>query len=183
MDNTAKHSPRITAEEYYRRTAENSERTELRGGEIVSLASPSLAHQQISGEFYRAVSTFIRSQCGKCKPFQAVDVQLSDDTIVVPDFLTICDPSKCSEKRISGAPDWIVEIVSSNRKDDMIVKLGLYQQSGVREYWIVDPQNRRTLVYFFEENNFPSIYTFDAPIPVGIYNGALTICIDDFYWQ
>lgn len=72
-----------------------------------------------------------------------------------------------------------MEITGTNRRDDFSRKLYLYQKSGVREYWIVDPKNRKTLVYFFEQNDFPDIYTFDTPIPVGIYGGQLAVRIAD----
>jgi len=49
----------------------------------------------------------------------------------------------------------------------------------VREYWIVDPKNRKTLVYFFDQNDFPDICTFETPIPVGIWGGTLSVRIAD----
>ena len=63
--------------------------------------------------------------------------------------------------------------------DDLIDKLSLYQKHGVREYWIVDPENEKVLVYFFERSELLSIYTFDSDIPVGIYDGKLCIRIND----
>lgn len=62
-------------------------------------------------------------------------------------------------------------MLSTNRSDDLIYKLGLYQKAGVREYWIVDPKNEKTLVYFFERNDFPDIYTFDTPSRSGSTTG------------
>ena len=76
-------------------------------------------------------------------------------------------------------PDFVAEVTSSNRSTDFTRKLALYAESGVREYWIVDLSYKRVIVYFFEESNSPNIYTFDVDIPVRIYNGDLTIKIDD----
>ena len=69
--------------------------------------------------------------------------------------------------------------MSTNRDNDLIYKLRLYQDAGVREYWIVDPKNEKTLVYFFERNDLPDIYTFDTTIQVEIYNRELAIRIAD----
>ena len=63
--------------------------------------------------------------------------------------------------------------------DYFIFKLALYQDAGVREYWTIDPKNEKTLVYFFEQSDFPDIYMFDAAIPVGIYGGKLSVRIAD----
>lgn len=55
----------------------------------------------------------------------------------------------------------------------------LHQRFGVREYWIVDTENQRTVVHYFDEGFSPDIYTFDSFVPVGIYNGQLTINISE----
>ena len=74
-------------------------------------------------------------------------------------------------------PDLVIEVTSSNYAHDYIDKLELYKKAGVREYWIIDPQFEKLLVYFFEKSDFPSIYTFESTVPVGIYGGELTINI------
>ena len=107
------------------------------------------------------------------------DVLLDDNNVVQPDVMVICDRDKMDGKRCNGAPDFVVEITSSNYAHDYIDKLALYRKSGVREYWIVDPQYERIMVYFFDTSDFPNIYTFDTPVPVGIYDGKLSICIKD----
>ncbi|MFG6321528.1 MAG: Uma2 family endonuclease [Lachnospiraceae bacterium] len=71
----------------------------------------------------------------------------------------------------TGAPDWIIEIVSpSNSSHDYVKKLNLYMDAGVREYWIVNPQQQTILVYFFEEDIHVRQYTFDDTIKVNIYD-------------
>lgn len=71
----------------------------------------------------------------------------------------------------SGAPDWIIEIVSpSTSSHDYVRKLNLYADAGVREYWIVNPKNQTVFVYFFEQNAFDvRSYTFHDKIRVNIY--------------
>ena len=105
---------------------------------------------------------------------------LSNNTVVVPDVAVICDRSKLSEKRCSGTPDLIVEIVSTNRKDDYIKKLKYYEKAGVKEYWIVDPKYKIVTVYQFSSEDSPNIYRFEESVPVGIWENKLEVCINDF---
>lgn len=160
---------RYTAEEFFSIMTEGS--SELYDGEIVSLASPSTLHQRIVGEIFSEIRNYIKNNNGKCKPFVSpYDVKLNDYTVVIPDILVVCDLSKLDDKRCNGAPDFVIEILSGNWKDDFVKKLDLYQEHGVHEYWIVDPKNEKVLVYFFDESYFPSIYTFEQNIPVGIFS-------------
>lgn len=170
---------KYTAEEFFELTPEsNSERYELIYGEIAALASPSEIHQRILGEVFAELRNFIKSNMGDCRPFMApFDVKLNDSNVVQPDIMVVCNKNKLDGKRCNGAPDLVIEITSSNYARDYIDKLDLYCKAGVREYWIVDPVYNKILVYFFEKNRFPNIYTFDTAVPVGIYGGKLTICI------
>ncbi|MBR4026990.1 MAG: Uma2 family endonuclease, partial [Lachnospiraceae bacterium] len=94
-----------------------------------------------------------------------------------PDISVICDKNKLTDRGCNGAPDFIVEIVSpSSRKMDYSTKNSLYFESGVREYWIVDPQKERTTIYRYEEDAAPMIFSFEQTITVGIY-GDLNINI------
>ena len=172
---------KYTAEEFFKVTSESDiEQYELINGQIVAQAAPSTFHQRITGGIYRKIGNFIEENKGKCEPFiSPLDVKLDDYNVVQPDVFVVCDPSKLDDKRCNGAPDWCIEVLSTNRRDDLVEKLALYSKFGVREYWIVDPKNEKSLVYFFEKSDFPSIYAFDSPIPVGIYDSRLSLCISD----
>lgn len=86
------------------------------------------------------------------------------------DISVICDPDKLTDRGCCGAPDLISEIVSpSSRKLDYGIKNIIYAQSGVREYWIVDPAKEKVVVYCYDHNSDPRLYSFDSDIPVGIY--------------
>lgn len=168
----------MTSEEYFAITPESNTHCELMDGEIVSFASPNRIHQEITGEIYSELRNFIKSNNGKCKVFIApFDVRLDDYNVVQPDVFVVCDKSGLDDRCYKGVPDFIVEVLSSNRSDDLVRKMQLYHDMGVREYWIVDPKNQKTLVYFFEKTDFPNIYTFDTDIPVGICQDKLTISI------
>lgn len=167
---------KYTAEEYFTETPESNKHIELRDGVVIEFESPSEIHQDIILGLGSEILSFIRANKGECKvmvsPF---DVKLDEYNVVQPDVLVVCDKGKMDGNRCYGAPDWVIEVLSTNRSDDLHRKLTLYQEHGVREYWIADPKNMKVLVYIFERSDLPNIYTFDSDIPVGIYDGKLTI--------
>ncbi len=157
-------------------------RAELIDGEMYMMAAPGTRHQEISGFLYANIYNYIRAQRGDCKAFPApFAVFLNNDnkTYVEPDISVICDKSKLDGRGCNGAPDWVIEIVSpGSRSMDYLKKLVKYMNAGVREYWIVDPENNRVMVYSFEKNGDLGIYSFDDEIPVGIYDGELKLRIE-----
>lgn len=175
---TPKEKKKYTAEDFYKLVPETNERIELLDGDIVAQAAPSEIHQTITGRVFSRLDGHIMNNKGECKalisPFEVV---LDDSNIVEPDVFVICDRSKLDGKRAHGAPDLVVEVVSSNRSDDFVRKLQLYKNSGVREYWIIDPSEERTIVYLFGETVNISFFDFDQPIPVGIWENKLEINI------
>ena len=155
---------------------------ELIDGVIYNMASPALRHQSISGAIYRQLWNYVDSQGGDCIPFIApTDVRLDRDerTMVVPDVFVICQPDDDrmdNDKYINGPPDLLIEVLSpSTRRKDMFTKLYKYEEAGVREYWIVDPNKEKVIVYIFGEESDVSLYGFDSEVPVGIYQGKCRI--------
>lgn len=150
------------------------ERAELIDGQIYYMAAPSRTHQRISMLLSRAIGNYIASEKGECEVYAApFAVFLNNDNInyYEPDISVICDKSKLDEKGCHGAPDWIIEIVSSSSKPrDYIKKMLKYGTAGVREYWIVDPVKQRVTVYSFEKELVEE-YAFGEDVPVGIYDG------------
>lgn len=167
-----------TVEDYY--ALPDDMRVELIDGVFYDMASPTSAHQILSFEMGMQISLYVKGKKGKCVPLMApLDVQLDcdDRTMVQPDLLVVCDRSKIHQKVVYGAPDFIVEVLSpSTRRKDMSIKLGKYAEAGVREYWLVDPEKKRILVYPLEQDELPMIYGFQDQVPVGIFGGEL--CID-----
>lgn len=172
---------KYTAEDFFKITPENdSERYELINGEIFALAAPNEIHQTLILRISSGIDSFIVSNKGKCKTLIApFDVFIDDNNVVQPDIMVVCDRDKLDGKRCNGAPDLVIEITSTNYAHDYVDKLDIYKKSGVREYWIVDPQYEKVVVYLFEKSYSPDIdiYTFDSTIPVGIYGGELKINI------
>jgi len=163
------------------------ERYELIYGEPYAMSAPNFSHQRIltmlTGEFY----VFLKG-----KPCQVIaapfDVRLfyeddeSDDTVVQPDISIICDEKKRGEEGCRGAPDLVVEILSpSNTAIEMQRKFKLYQKAGVREYWVVDPENKTLTVHLFQGDAIISrIYGSSGTAPVSILQG-LNISLDEVF--
>ena len=148
-------------------------RAELIDGQIYYMAPPTRRHQCIIGELFAAIRAYIKGNGGICEvdiaPF-AVFLNEDDKNYVEPDISVICDPGKLTDKGCFGAPDWIIEVVSpGSRRMDYFTKLFKYRAAGVREYWIVDPEKNRILVYNFESEDTGD-YTFADSVRAGIYD-------------
>lgn len=138
-----------------------SERVELIKGYIKKMSpAPSVAHQRISQNINFEILTVFKGH--SCHVFVApFDVRLpipskkKDSTVVQPDLCIICDEDKLDDKGCNGTPDLIVEILSpKNSKHDVDTKFRLYEESGVKEYWIVEPTERLVLVYTLQNNKY-----------------------------
>ena len=149
-------------------------RAELINGHIYNMAPPSRIHQKIMVELCTIINNHIKSKKGTCQVYPApfaVNLDANDKDWVEPDISVICDPNKLTDRGCSGAPDWIIEIVSpSSRPMDYYTKLSLYRSAGVREYWIVDPMKQTVLVYDMEHDSAPAIYSFTDSIKANIYD-------------
>lgn len=159
-----------TVEEFY--NLPDDIHAELVNGQIVYMATPSRLHQDISHELDFAITSYIKSKGSNCRVYTApfsVQLQAGDDTVLEPDISIICDTDKLTSRGCTGAPDWIIEIVSpSNPGHDYITKLGLYHDAGVREYWIVDAQREYIHVYNLATGDL-NIHTFHDTVKAGIY--------------
>ncbi|MBR1599736.1 MAG: Uma2 family endonuclease [Lachnospiraceae bacterium] len=170
---SAQHISIYTEDDYY--NTPNDVRCELIDGQLIyAQAAPSRIHQSILMELSLTIGNHIKSKGGSCKVYPApFAVKLRDDrdTIVEPDISVICDPCKLTDRGCTGAPDWIIEIVSpSNSSHDYVRKLNLYLDAGVREYWIVDPTTQRIFVYNLDTDSFRvQTYTFNDTVKAGIY--------------
>lgn len=147
-------------------------RAELINGQIYYQTSPSRKHQGVLMELLMLVGNYIKSKNGECEVYPGpFSVRLSEKTVVEPDISIICDKDKLTDKGCTGAPDWIIEIVSpGNPGNDYVRKLNLYLDAGVREYWIVDPLGETVSVYRLEKKEIRAEeYTFKDKVMAGIY--------------
>ncbi|MHA6484983.1 Uma2 family endonuclease [Paenibacillus sp. strain BS8-2] len=139
-------------------------RFEVIDGEIINMTpSPTPKHQDILGGLYSEFRSYLKGKA--CKVFiSPIDVCLfsSNDTDesdiqdwLQPDLLIICDSNKIREKRITGAPDFIIEVLSpSTTKVDRVLKYNAYAKAGVKEYWIVDPYHEFVESFILHNKTF-----------------------------
>ena len=148
-------------------------RAELIDGQVYYMAPPTRIHQEIISELHYKIRSYFESHKGSCRVYPApfaVFLNQDNRNYVEPDISVICDPQKLDDKGCNGAPDWVLEIVSpSSRRTDYHAKLFKYRTAGVREYWIVDPEKDRILVYNFETEDTWD-YTFHDTVKSGIYD-------------
>ena len=136
------------------------ERVELLKGKILEMSAPSPIHQEISGNLQGTLFVFLKNS--KCKlytaPFDVRFPQKGESQVytgVPPDLCVVCDFEKIDSKGCVGAPDLVVEILSpGNSKKEMKSKFALYQEEGVREYWVVDPERELVFVYVADNKKF-----------------------------
>ncbi|MDR1947790.1 MAG: Uma2 family endonuclease [Spirochaetaceae bacterium] len=176
-----------TYADYRQWELKEGERYELVEGTAYAMSSPNTAHQTISGELFRQIANFLHGK--PCKVLAApYDVRLfyqedeQDDTVVQPDIAVICDEKKLGPEGCRGAPDMVIEIISpSNTGGEYMRKFNLYLESGVREYWMVSPEDRFVQVNLFKDGKYLSeIHKADTALPVSLFEG-LSINLNDVF--
>jgi Uma2 family endonuclease len=167
-------------------------RCELIDGVIYDMTpAPIKNHQKISMELSGRFWGFLKGK--PCEVYHALfDVRLSDGnedesnikTVVQPDIAVICDKKKLDEKGCVGAPDLIVEIASpATASKDLTKKFNLYEKHGVREYWIVHPEEKTVMVFTLVKDSLygrPKNYSASDKIKVVVLKG-LTIDLDEIF--
>ena len=147
---------------------------ELIDGVLYDMSGATHEHQLITFNIGFQLKKHVIQNKGTCSVTVApCDVHLQADdskTAVQPDVFVVCDKSKISRKNIEGAPDLVVEVLSpSTKKKDYTIKFLKYSEAGVREYWLVDPDNQKVIVYLLGDDINTFLYTFDDKIPVAIW--------------
>lgn len=148
---------------------DEKERAEIIGSEVLMMAPLSRIHQKISGEIFRQLANFLEGK--RCEVYSApFGVRLFEkdgdrpedvDTVVEPDITVVCDTSRLDQHGCKGAPELVMEILSpSSRRHDMLVKLNLYQRAGVREYWIVNPDDKDVQVFLLDGSGLFRVHGF-----------------------
>jgi Uma2 family endonuclease len=154
-------------------------RAEIVDGRLCVMDPPTRYHQGISRNLLVKIALFLEGKPGKVYPapfgvrlFPKDD--LSDDTYFEPDITVICDESKLDDRGCKGAPDMIIEIMSpSNRQNDTLVKFRKYLQAGVREYWIVDPEEKTVHACILDKGQYRvSVYDKTQTAPVSVLPGC-----------
>jgi len=164
---------------------DNKRRELLHGFVKMMSPAPTASHQEVNVNLCGELRHLIKKNKGKCKIFAApFDVRLPGNgetedhqinTVVQPDICIVCDPAKIDKRGCIGAPDLIVEVQSpATAKYDLHEKFDLYEEVGVREYWVVFPLEKEALVFLLQSNgkyDDGTLYT-TGKMPVHIFDGA-----------
>ena len=148
-----------------------SERVELIKGWLYKMSpAPRRVHQEIEGNLYFELRKFITHKV--CKIYQSpFDIRLIKNkgqknqeikTVVQPDISVICDLDKLDDVGCLGAPDLIIEILSdSTAKKDYNEKFNLYEENGVKEYWIANPASHTIEIFSLMNDKYESLGLFN----------------------
>ncbi|MBB6480764.1 Uma2 family endonuclease [Spirochaeta isovalerica] len=148
----------------------DEERWEIIDGEVWDMSpAPIRKHQFISAYLTAEIFTFLKGKT--CQVYAApFDVRLDETenhieesvfNVVQPDLSIICDTNKLDDTGCKGAPDLVIEILSpSTSFKDETHKLNLYEKSGVREYWIINPETEIIMIYLLEGEKFKAPVSF-----------------------
>ena len=141
------------------------ERLEILKGKIFKMSpAPSRKHQEVSIKLFRKFDRYFETK--SCNIYYApFDVRLKNfkkstsdqeiTTVFQPDICVICDKEKLDDRGCLGAPDLIIEILSpGNSKKEMDIKFDLYEENGVKEYWIVEPYQKSILIYTLQKDTY-----------------------------
>lgn len=160
-------------------TWDESERWELLDGVPYMQAAPSRIHQEISMELSTQFHNYLKGKT--CRVFAApfcvrLDMEKNDydiKNVVEPDITIVCDSTKLDERGCKGSPDMIIEILSpSTAKKDRVDKFNKYEKAGVKEYWVVEPDQKLVSVFLLQENGRygrTEMYTNEDNIKISIF--------------
>jgi len=171
----------------------------LEGVPVAMVPGPNPDHQRVSRKVCFQIEQFLEKK--PCEMFYApIDLLLPSgndtdeetDTVLQPDIMVICDPEQVTKRFIRAAPEFVIEILSpSSRSHDQVRKRRLYEKHGVKEYWVLDPEDRLVTVY--RRQNVPAVagsrsrpsggkkrsLTGAASVPEGVAGGfAVTQILD-----
>src|SRR3990170_2593365 len=155
MASTATEKRKCTYEDYLK--TPDDERSELVGGELLMTPSPVPKHQRISRKIEFLIEKFVTENDLGEVFYAPYDVHLDDENVVQPDMMFISKGRSkiIGEKNLQGAPDLVVEILSeSTAYRDLIQKKKLYAKFGVKEYWIVVPEEKTIDIYSLKDKSY-----------------------------
>jgi Uma2 family endonuclease len=148
-----------------------SERIELIKGKVFKMSpAPNTNHQRISMKLTRELDRYFYGL--PCELFVApFDVRLVNfkksstnkqiTTVVQPDLCIVCDKDKIDDRGCIGSPDLIIEILSpGNSSKEMDIKFDLYEENLVKEYWIVNPEEKTVLIYTLKGKKYYGLKPF-----------------------
>ena len=154
----------------------DSELIELLHGDLFMVPSPTPNHQRISQDIEFQIQSFLKKNNIGLLYHAPIDVVLSNEDLVIPDIILILNEQKdiIKKKRVEGSPALVIEIASSNKQRDLVEKKKLYEQFLVKEYIIIDPEDKISLIYRLNKNK-----KFDDPIQGNLPGNFIIRMLDD----
>jgi Uma2 family endonuclease len=148
---------------------EDGKKREVIGGELFVAAAPSTRHQRLLVELVTLINIFLRKKPMGNVFVAPTEVMFDEFDSVEPDIFVVLKNSRAeiTEKRVVGAPDWIIEVLSPSNSDyDLETKRKLYRSHGVL-YWVVSPVDE-TITVWSEEKH---VYKAGDEIEVAVLSG------------
>ncbi|MFN3996381.1 Uma2 family endonuclease [Algoriphagus sp.] len=153
-------------------------------------AAPKRIHQRVSAKLLTRLFTYLEGKT--CQVYDApFDVRFTKGSkedckindVVQPDICVICDPVKLDDRGCIGAPDLIVEILSpGNSKTELKHKFELYESNGVKEYWVIHPENQNLLIYTLTDRKYvPSPLLTSGDIVESVAVEGFKLDLEDFF--
>ncbi len=163
----------------------DGQRYEIVNGVLLMTPAPSWSHQEIVGEIFAYLRSYVRT-AGLGGVFTApIDVELAPKNVFQPDVVVLLKASreKLKDKRIVGAPDLVVEVFSpSSEIYDRLNKYDIYALAGVPEYWIVNPKKRTVEVLVLEAGVYHSLGIFQGEqTPTSRVVSGFAIAVEQFF--
>lgn len=164
-------------------TWSEEERWEIINGVPYLQAAPTWQHQAVLLELARQFANYLQDK--SCRVFTApFDLRIPEanekdeetTNVVQPDIIIICDNSRLKKTGYYGVPELIIEVVSpSTGQKDKIEKFNLYEKAGVKEYWIVEPDEKVVMVFTLEEGRYgrPQMYSEEDKVKVSIFDNLV----------
>lgn len=164
----------------------SNDNLEFIDGKIYLLSAPSVIHQIVVTNLSTELGNYFKGK--ECRHFVApFDVVLKHEDKthrVQPDLTVICDKEGLGEQNYIGVPTLVVEVLSpSTASNDFIKKMGLYMKVGVKEYWIISPQNKTVQIFNLNEDDFysePIIYSKEDIVKSVIFKDLIIKLSDIF---
>lgn len=138
----------------FRRFPNDGQRHELINGEHVVTASPNIRHQELSVRLVVAFASFLERNPAAVVFHAPLDCVFSFFDVVEPDLLVVTNDQReiLTKRNVRGAPALVIEILSpESSARDKRSKRALYERVGVREYWVIDPDNNTISVHRLEK--------------------------------
>ena len=153
-------------------------------------AAPRRIHQKVLGELFISLGNYLKGH--NCHVYSApFDVRFPKKSnedhkihdVVQPDICVICDSEKLDDRGCIGAPDLIVEILSpGNSKTELKHKFELYESNGVREYWVIHPENQDILIYTLINGKYvPSPLLTSGDVVESVAVEGFTLDLEEFF--